>query len=524
MKGNFLCLMILGGWPLIVLIFFKMQKPRQAMITTFWGAVMFLPMDNLSNFTPLIDYHKLSAASLGAFLGAALFDRERLMSYSFHPVDIPIFICCGCGFVTSVLNGIGAYDGFNVVVNTSLMWGVPYFIGRFYFSDPDGLKLLCRAIFIGGLIYIPFILYELKMSPNLHWMVWGYAQHSFLQTLRGGGYRPMVFMQHGIMVGMWTAMASLTAIWCVYAKTFSGKMRGIPVGLLVFIVSIATIACKSTAATGWLAIGIVFLFVSTKMKTTFFICLLLAIPPAYMITRGSEYWDGQNLVTLISDTIGEERAQSLDFRFQNENILVEKAMERPVFGWGGWDRSRVFNEEGEDISVTDGFWIIILGTKGFVGLLSTTLVMMLPMILLVLKCPPSLWKRPEYAPVAVLPLIVLLFTVDCLLNFMMNPIYIIFAGGVSTMLGIYGIRPIQYPVRARVTTAQDALEPDTKFRSVNICSVLGQRRKELHQISRNRHKTRFGVGALGYQRTRFIQDVSHGITRQLTDKTMLRKR
>ncbi|BDZ74639.1 hypothetical protein GCM10025856_23580 [Methylophaga marina] len=46
---------------------------------------------------------------------------------------------------------------------------------------------------------------------------------------------------------------------------------------------------------------------------------------------------------------------------------------------GGWARSRVFDPEtGKDISVTDGYWIIILGKYGWVGFLSTFLFMILP--------------------------------------------------------------------------------------------------------------------------------------------------
>ena len=27
--------------------------------------------------------------------------------------------------------------------------------------------------------------------------------------------------------------------------------------------------------------------------------------------------------------------------------------QRPLFGWGGWGRSRVFNERGDDITIAD---------------------------------------------------------------------------------------------------------------------------------------------------------------------------
>ena len=82
--------------------------------------------------------------------------------------------------------------------------------------------------------------------------------------------------------------------------------------------------------------------------------------------------------------------------------------------------------------------VITLGRRGYLGLFSVTASMILPMLLFVLKCPTRLWGRPEYAPTAVLALIPLLFMIDCMLNAMVNPLYILFAGGVTGMLALHG--------------------------------------------------------------------------------------
>ena len=101
-------------------------------------------------------------------------------------------------------------------LNQTVTWGIPYFLGRIYFNDLQGLRELSVAIFIGGLIYVPFCLYEIRFSPQLHRLLYGYHQHDFSQTFRFGGYRPMVFMQHGLMVGMWMGMATLAGIWLAW--------------------------------------------------------------------------------------------------------------------------------------------------------------------------------------------------------------------------------------------------------------------------------------------------------------------
>ena len=69
------------------------------------------------------------------------------------------------------------------------------------------------------------------------------------------------------------------------------------------------------------------------------------------------------------------------FQFENDDMLIAKAMQKPIFGWGGWGRNRVYDESGRDIAVTDGFWILVFGSNGYVGLMSMTLAMLLPVAL-----------------------------------------------------------------------------------------------------------------------------------------------
>jgi hypothetical protein len=120
-------------------------------------------------------------------------------------------------------------------------------------------------------------------------------------------------------------------------------------------------------------------------------------------------------------------------RVVNENILVVKALEQPVFGWGGWGRNRVYDEEGKDISILDGFWIITLGCNGWFGLGSWLLVVWLPVALAL-----SRWRRLRlwrgsgmlvvWATTAIL-----IHSIDCIANSMVNPVYYLLAGAVGTI-------------------------------------------------------------------------------------------
>lgn len=443
MRGNIICLLALYGCIPMVLYFFSKYKPERAVIICFFGALMFLPMEKLN--IPLILYNKMTATAIGVLIAIKMYDPEKLEGAALHPVDIPMVFWCLSGFLASVTNGLGPKDGLQEVFNTFTTWGIPYIAGRLYFSNADGIKLLCRSIFAAGLIYTPFVLFELKMSPQTHRIVYGYMQHSFAQVMRGGGYRPMVFMEHGIMLGTWISMAALVGLWCTWTKVFPKKMWQAPTILLAIVVLGSAVACKSSGAIALCLIGLLALVISAKLKIGLLVWILLLIPPAYVGTRATGLWDGQNLVDLVAEKFSADRAASLQFRFDNENILVEKALERPLFGWGGWGRSRVYDKEtAEDVSTTDGFWIIVLGTRGYFGLISVTLILILPMLLFLLKCPPRLWGKPEFAPTAVISFIPLLFMIDCLLNGMVNQVYVIFAGGASGLLAKYGIAGLEH--------------------------------------------------------------------------------
>jgi hypothetical protein len=442
MRGNIICLLALYGCIPMVLYFFSKYKPERAAIICFFGALMFLPMEKLD--IPLILYNKMTATAIGVMIAIKMYDPEKLETDALHPVDIPMVLWCLSGFLASVANGLGPKDGLQEVFNTFTTWGIPYIVGRLYFSNAGGIKLLCTSIIAAGLVYTPFVLFELKMSPQAHRIVYGYMQHSFAQVMRGGGYRPMVFMEHGIMLGTWISMAALVGMWCTLTKVFPKKMWHAPTVLLATVVLGTAVACKSSGAIALCLMGFVVLVITARLKIGLLVWVLLLIPPAYVGTRATGYWDGQNLVDFIAEKFSADRAESLAFRFDNENILVEKALARPLFGWGGWGRSRVYDEEsGDDLSTTDGFWIIVLGTRGCFGLFSVTLVLILPMLLFLLKCPPRLWGKPEFAPTAVISFIPLLFMIDCLLNGMVNQAYIIFAGGTSGMLARYGITGLE---------------------------------------------------------------------------------
>ena len=422
--------LLLFGWPVLALLLFLVMRPRRAVLATFILAVLFLPVAGYK-VAGLPAYTKITATCLSAFMGVLLFDTRQLLAFRPAWPDLPMAIWCVCPFFSSVTNGLGLHDGFTSVFYQTVTWGIPYVLGRIYLKDLLGMYELALAIFIGGLIYMPLCLLEVRISPQLHTWVYGYHQHSFDQTLRFGGYRPTVFMEHGLMVGLWMSMATLAGFWLWYRKTVRTLFR-IPMAWLVAAMAVTTILCKSLGALVLLAVGVGVLIATRKSSSRGFVIALALAPVFYILLRIPGIWSGDDLTELAS-TVSPGRAASLRFRLQNEDLLLERAKVRPLFGWGGWGRARVRDMHGRDISVTDGLWIIAFGNNGLVGLASIVGSFLVAVGGLVRRFPGQVWNHRYLAPSVAMCVMVLLFLVDCLFNDMKNPAYSLAGGGLACL-------------------------------------------------------------------------------------------
>jgi len=421
------------GWIPTVLAIFLRRPPQQAVLISFMSAWLLLPEAEYE-LSGIPDYTKMSATCLGILGACVLFDGKRLRQIRLQGYDFPLLLWCMSPLPSSISNGLGLYDGLAQSLDQVFTWGLPYLIGRLYFTDASGLRALAFAIVIGGLAYVPLCLIEIRLSPQLHRLVYGYHQHQFAQSMRAGGFRPTVFMEHGLMVGMWMATASLLAVWL-------WTMRALPrislpaIGKISFggpllLLLATTVLCKSYGALALLCIGLASLFAGRVLRTRAILAALLLVPPLYCVTRSTGIFDGRSLVETAA-SIDLERAESLAFRLRNEDMLVEKALQQPVFGWGGWSRARVYDWQGEDVSTTDGQWIVALGDRGIFGLTMFLAALLTPALRIFAHSPAGRWREPGIAAGVGLAMVLVLYAVDSLLNAMKNPVFVLIAGGLN---------------------------------------------------------------------------------------------
>lgn len=434
------------GWPLVCLAIFMVAPPRRAILLSLFAGWLFLPVARLE-FPGMPDYGRAHAIAVGALLGAALFDGDRLLSVQPKLYDLPLAGWCLAGGLSSLANGLGAYDAASSILQRCVTWGSFWLLGRAYFSDLGGLRALAHALFLGGLAYAPLCLIEMRLSPQFHTWLYGFHQHSFAQSLRGEGWRPVVFMEHGLAVSLWMSFAALAGLWLWTSKRLRPAYLGIPAGVCVAGLVIVALLCRSAGALALLGAGLG-VFLLRRTWAAALVPLILLVPLAYVSVRASGLWTGQGLVRLVEEA-SPERAESLAYRLRAEDLLVEHALRQPLFGWGGFGRNRpsTFDVSAAALA-TDGFWVIALGQCGFFGLGSALGAFLLGPAVLWLRLPPSGWGAARLAPVGVATLVLLLFMIDSLFNAMMNPLYLLFAGGLTAAACAPAPRPAARAVAA----------------------------------------------------------------------------
>ncbi len=432
MTGNAISILVMVGWLPIVVYLFSRYPPQRAVIISFIVAWLFLPQA-VFVLPSIPDWTKISATCYSALIGILIYDSDRLTSFRPSWIDIPLVCLCISPFLSSMSNDLGPYDGFSGTLEQIVTWGLPYLLGRLYLCNFEGMRLMALGTFMGGLAYIPLCLYEARLFTSLHERIYGFSTFDFAQALRMGGYRPSVFLTHGLAVGVWMMSASLMGIALWRFKVIK-KLWNVPVGTWVGILLFVFVFIRSTGAYNLLIGAVLILFTAKWFRTTILVWIIVAIMAVYLNLGVSGQFPKAELLGALSQVFDADRIQSVEFRFDNEEILGARARQRMVFGWGGFGRNRVFDDYGKDISVTDSLWMIVFGINGLVGLISMMATLLLPVLAFCIRFPARLWSTPILAPAAALSASLLMYAGDCILNAMTNPTFILICGGLASLV------------------------------------------------------------------------------------------
>jgi hypothetical protein len=439
-----------------VFVAFWQLGPRRGMIVSILAGWMFLPyFDGYGKQVPLLHTKRMFVPAV--ILAASILTDARRWSrlrFRLRLADLPVLAMVAVYPIASWANGLGAYETGSAGLESVLAWGVPYLLGRLYLTDERAVREFARALATAALLYVPLCLWEIRMSPQLHRELYGFYQSAFMNAMRYGGYRPMVFMQTGLMLAWFIGCGTLAAYW-LWRTRASSRVLGIPMMYVAGVLGVTLVLCKSTGALFLTVIGILVLEAATRFRSYLLIIALAVVPPLYCAAR-TNGWSGELLIQQASRWVNADRAWSLRYRINNEDLLIWKALQKP---WTGWSRGsfQVVDERGRLVSVSDGLWIIVLGSAGIPGLVALLSLKIAPVLALGRRVKARQWANPALAAPAILCIVLLLTAVDDLLNAMETPVYAVSAGAVvSIALG--------WAARRRARSRLAAGQPDPATR------------------------------------------------------------
>ena len=379
---------VLTIWPLVSILIFLGLGPARGLIWSVVVGYLFLP-ELTMNVSGLPGYGKLEAVSVGALLGTlltmsraeprpksdALSQRLFLMLLLLmflSPVLTVMFNTETLFFGPTMVKPLEPWDIQNISLPL-LTAIVPWLLARRFLHSPEHHREILKAMILVGLFYSLLVLFELRMSPQINNMVYGFFPHSWTQHLRGGGFRPLVFLRHGLWLGFFLMTVVLAAAAMTRVK---GNMRAFYLLSMVWMLLVLLVSRNLGAA----AIGLI--LVPFALLAAPRIQMRIAVILAVLFMANPLVRDSYMEPLLsMSEKISIHRANSLRTRFDNESALLDRAAERPVIGWGNSSRWRVFDERGRDVTLSDGTWIIILAQRGWFGFISFFGLLIVPILL-----------------------------------------------------------------------------------------------------------------------------------------------
>jgi energy-converting hydrogenase Eha subunit C len=454
---NLFAYFMLMIWPVVTGWLFAHRPPHVALIWSILGGYLLLPMDTGFNppMLPTLDKTTIPAMAALAFclfsVGATARPRAvtrgragtkeaagaPVVGKGWLPqapvARILLFALFASGIMTVITNtgavdigagknirGLGVYDMFSTIQGTILLV-LPYIMARRYIRTAEHHEILLKIFLVAGLAYSLPMALEIRISPQLHRIVYGFFSTSFLQQIRYGGYRPVVFLEHGIWAAGFMAMTLLAAagVWRIADQRMRGKTLATVLWLAVILVLCKTVSALLPA----LLLLPVLLLARPRVQITVaaLVCTIVIFYPAL---RGLGVVQADTVLNL-AQSIVPEKVGSLGLRLRNEDALLAHTQYKPLFGWGGWNRWRVFDPEtGDDMTVSDGVWTIIFSTNGWVGYIARFGLLTVPSIMLW-----TLRRRAGFgAPSAALALILSINLIDLLPNASLTPVTWLLAG------------------------------------------------------------------------------------------------
>src|SRR4029079_14627096 len=253
----------LAGWVVLPVGNFP-TGPSDASVP-YWIIGTALPSDMLLT--------KMWWPPVAALAGALLFDRKSFAECRPRWIDVPIGLWCLWPMGQAYFIERPDPQAWISSLYLAASWGVPWLLGRIYFSGSDGGKHLLGALVAGVVVIVPIDLVERILARSFY--DWIYERHPlrFDVAQRYIGFRPLAFFENGNQYGIWIAATALAAI-SLWQSTPNSPIRGWLGAVAALALAIALIS-QSAGAILILAAALVFFLLIGRSLTRWLMGLVL---------------------------------------------------------------------------------------------------------------------------------------------------------------------------------------------------------------------------------------------------------
>jgi hypothetical protein len=398
---NALAYLVLFSFPLVAVVLFRLLPLQRALIWTLISGHLLLPSSTYVKIPmlPQIDRALVPAVSaliLCLLLAPKMTPARDLTAKTGRQIVFALLaLVFLTPFITVLQNtepmidgrafipGLQLYDGFSMISQIFVNL-IPLWLGLRYLNTREGHRALLEAIAISGVLYTFPALLEIRISPQLHNWIYGFFPHDFIQHMRDGGFRPVVLLNHGLMVGIYFCMAIIASAVLYREARREGHKAWHWLAAMIWLTGVLYLSKSLGALVLAVLFGLVVLLFGRRMQLT--IALVVGmIVMFYPMLRGAG-WIPVDTVYNAALSISEDRAASLKFRLDNEDALLAHANQKALFGWGSWGRNQLYDPDtGAMISTTDGIWIIFIGMFGWLGYIGRFGLLTVPILFFFLR-------------------------------------------------------------------------------------------------------------------------------------------
>ena len=319
--------LVFFSWPLVAVLMFAAQPPARALAGAVIVGYLLLPERVVVDFPmiPAIDKVLMINLTAAAVTALALRRQRQIAGPDTAPpagrarwlFGALIALTLATPFLTVLTNGepviagplyipgMRLYDAVSLMMSAAIAI-VPFVLGMRVLGSPEAQTDLLRVLVLAACAYACLVLFEVRMSPQLSNWIYGFFPHSFFQHMRGGGFRPVVFLHHGLWLGIFLCMAVLGAC-TLWRQALRDRVRAAPWLVAMLWLALTLVLSRNLGATAlMLLFAPVILFAPPRLQVLVAAAFAAAVL-TYPMLRGAGLVPTDTIHSL-AQSVSEERA------------------------------------------------------------------------------------------------------------------------------------------------------------------------------------------------------------------------